>query len=109
MYGLTHGIFDALSVLKCDRSISSVILKVSLVTVYYETMRKGYNTYTSGMASEICELLDQKKDAKSPKRIRQTLRNKYGFFSDDYFRVKDGFTSVHFDQCVKDGRITIVD
>ena len=78
----------------------------SLSKLYNSNMPLPY-ICTNDTASKIRILLDQKKDADSPKAVRDILRNEYGFYSSSLERPRDGFTSHHFNEHIKKGNIVI--
>lgn len=68
---------------------------------------KRRNRFTSDEAALIRNLLRDKIASGNEKRFRDRLRA-MGFYITDYLRIPTGFAVEDFEQCVKQGLITIV-
>lgn len=65
--------------------------------------------FSSHESANIGSLLEKKcqSDRSGQKRLRDILRQRYGFYISDFTRSKSGFTVADFDALIRQGRISI--
>ena len=71
--------------------------------------KKGRSSFSAAEAKEIRALLRKKENATPPdqKKLRGSLRKKYGFYITDFGSIGTEFTVVDFDVLVKSGVIKV--